>query len=47
VDEVRVAAVRQRLQDGSYEIDPQRIADRLLRLEADLARAAPFDPSLK
>src|SRR5690606_42128457 len=31
VDEVRVAAVRQRLQDGSYEIDPQRIADRLLR----------------
>jgi negative regulator of flagellin synthesis FlgM len=47
VDELRVAAVKQRLQDGTYEIDPQRIADRLLRMEADLAKAAPFDPTLK
>ena len=48
VDELRVAAVRQRIEDGSYEIDPQRVADRLLRLEADLARAqAPGPNSLK
>lgn len=47
IDELRVAAVRQRLQDGSYEIDPQRIADRLLRLEDDLARVGPFDSPLK
>jgi negative regulator of flagellin synthesis FlgM len=46
VDELRVSAVRQRLQEGSYEIDPQRVADRLLRLESDLARAAPLDSSL-
>lgn len=45
VDELRVAAVRQRLQDGSYEIEPQRVADRLLRMEADLAHAAPFGRS--
>lgn len=45
VDELRVTAVKQRLQDGSYEIDPQRVADRLLRLEGDLARALPFDGS--
>ena len=37
VDEARVAAVRQRLDDGSYQVDPQRIADKLLRLERDLA----------
>lgn len=43
VDELRVSAVRQRLQDGSYEIDPQRVADRLLRMEADLARLAPLE----
>jgi negative regulator of flagellin synthesis FlgM len=43
VDELRVAAVKQRLQDGSYEVDPQRVADRLLRMEADLARAAPLE----
>lgn len=47
VDELRVSAVKQRLQDGSFEIDPQRIADRLLRLEHDLARATPFDSPLK
>lgn len=45
VDELRVASVKQRLQDGSYEIDPQRVADRLLRLEEDLARATPFERS--
>ena len=45
VDELRVSAVKQRLQDGSYEIDPQRVADRLLRMESDLARSAPLGAS--
>jgi negative regulator of flagellin synthesis FlgM len=45
VDELRVAAVKQRLQDGSYEVDPQRVADRLLRMEADLTRVAPLEAS--
>jgi negative regulator of flagellin synthesis FlgM len=43
VDAARVAAVKQRLQSGSYEVDPQRIADRLLRIESNLQRARPFD----
>lgn len=43
VDAARVAAVKERLQNGSYEVDPQRIADRLLRLDSDLARALPFE----
>jgi len=43
VDELRVAVVRQRLTGGEYKVDPQRIADRLLGLERDLGRAAPFD----
>lgn len=42
VDEARVAAVKQRLQNGSYEVDPQRVADKLLRLDSDLQRAAPL-----
>ncbi len=37
VDQARVAAIRQRLDDGSYQVDPQRIADKLLRMERDLA----------
>lgn len=45
VDELRVAAVKQRLQEGSYQIDPQRVADRLLRMEGDLSRAAPLGAS--
>lgn len=36
IDEARVAAVKGRLADGSYQVDPQRIADRLLRMNADL-----------
>jgi len=43
VDEARVAAVKQRLDDGSYEVDPQRVADRMLRLESDLQRGSPLD----
>lgn len=45
VDELRVSAVRQRLQSGEYKVDPQRVADRLLSLERDLGRAAPFEDS--
>jgi negative regulator of flagellin synthesis FlgM len=41
VDEVRVAAVQDRLRSGSYTIDPQRVADRLLRLEVDLRQVRP------
>lgn len=36
VDEARVAAIRKKLEDGSYQIDPQRVADKLLGLERDL-----------
>jgi negative regulator of flagellin synthesis FlgM len=36
VDEARVASVRQKLDDGSYHVDPQRVADKLLRLEREL-----------
>lgn len=43
IDEARVAAVRKRLDDGSYRIDAQRIADRLLNLEQDLSRGSPTD----
>ena len=43
VDEARVAAVKQRLEDGSYKVDPQRIADRLLNLESSLQNAGPLD----
>ena len=43
VDPARVAAVKERLQNGSYEVDPQRIADKLLRLDGDLARALPLE----
>jgi len=45
VDEVRVSAVRQRLAGGDYKVDPQRVADRLLSLERDLGRNAPFEDS--
>lgn len=38
IDESRVAAIRQKLDDGSYQIDPTRIADKLVGLERDLGR---------
>lgn len=47
VDEARVAAVKERIQNGSYEVDPQRVADRLLRLEGDLQRASPLGKTLR
>ena len=37
IDLAKVNAVRAALADGSYRIDPARIADRLLGLERDLA----------
>jgi negative regulator of flagellin synthesis FlgM len=36
IDAARVADVQKRLDEGRYQVDPQRIADRLLRLEDDL-----------
>jgi negative regulator of flagellin synthesis FlgM len=36
IDEARVAAVRQKLDDGSYQVDPQRVADKLMRMEREL-----------
>jgi len=35
-DRARVDAVRQALANGAYEIDPQRIAARIVRLEHEL-----------
>lgn len=43
VDEARVAAVKRRLESGEYRVDPQRIADKLLHLESDLARRSPLE----
>jgi len=45
IDELRVSVVKQRLSSGDYRIDPQRVADRLLSLERDLARHAPLEDS--
>jgi negative regulator of flagellin synthesis FlgM len=36
VDHERVAAIKDSLASGTYEIDDQRIADRLLRFERDV-----------
>ena len=45
VDEARVAAVKRRLETGEYRVDAQRIADKLLHLENDLARRSPVEHS--
>jgi negative regulator of flagellin synthesis FlgM len=37
INDSRVAAVRRAMEEGRYQIDPQRIADKLLRTEQDLA----------
>jgi len=37
-DTARVDAVRAAIADGSYRIDPQAIADRMLSLERDLSQ---------
>ena len=36
VDHERVAAIKDSLASGTYEIDDQRVADRLLRFERDV-----------
>ncbi len=37
INDSRVAAVRRAIEEGRYQIDPQRVADKLLRVERDLA----------
>ena len=39
IDMNRVAAVQQSLTTGSYKINPERIADRMLQLEQDLGNS--------
>lgn len=36
VDQVRVNALRQAIEDGRYQINPERIAEKLLQLEREL-----------
>jgi negative regulator of flagellin synthesis FlgM len=36
IDQERVAEIEARLSSGKYQMDPQRVADGLLRLESDL-----------
>ena len=36
VDEERVAAIKDAIASGTYELDDQRIADRLLKFERDV-----------
>jgi len=38
VDQARVNAVRSSLQDGSYVVQPERIADNLLKMEQSLGQ---------
>ena len=39
VNESRVAAVRLAVEEGRYEVSPERIADKLLRMETELRSA--------
>jgi negative regulator of flagellin synthesis FlgM len=41
INDSRVAAVRRAIDEGRYQVDPQRIADKLVRMERDLAAVAP------
>jgi negative regulator of flagellin synthesis FlgM len=36
IDDTRVAEVRRALDEGRYEVNPERIADKLIRSERDL-----------
>jgi negative regulator of flagellin synthesis FlgM len=36
IDQARVAALREQIANGSYEINPERIADALIKLEQEL-----------
>lgn len=40
VNEVRVAAIRTAIEDGTYEVHPERIAEKLLGLEQDINATA-------
>jgi negative regulator of flagellin synthesis FlgM len=40
VNQARVAQISAAIEQGRYQIEPQRIAQRVLRMEYDLARAA-------
>ncbi len=44
VDQVKVDAVASALREGRYSVDPQRVADRLLRMDQDLAAARRKEP---
>jgi negative regulator of flagellin synthesis FlgM len=37
IDQSRVDEIRQRLQSDSYEIDPEQLAQKMLRLDQDLS----------
>jgi negative regulator of flagellin synthesis FlgM len=39
VNEAKVERIRQAIEDGSYEVVPERIADKLLRMDHDLGAA--------
>ena len=41
VNESRVDAVRRAVDDGRYHVDPQRVADKMMRFEGDLLAAIP------
>ena len=40
VNEAKVAAIRSAIEDGSYQVVPERIADKLLRMDRELGAAA-------
>jgi flagellar biosynthesis anti-sigma factor FlgM len=40
IDAARVTELRQAIERGQYHADPEKIADRLLQLERDLADAS-------
>lgn len=40
IDEAKVAQISLAVERGTFEVEPERIADRLLRLEQTLARAS-------
>jgi negative regulator of flagellin synthesis FlgM len=41
VSENRVDAVRRAMDEGRYHVDPQRVADKMMRFEVDLLAAIP------
>ncbi len=41
VDEARVAALRSAIESGTYQVDATRVADKLLRMEDQLASVLP------